>query len=42
LTLDDEWRIGGGVLQKPDGEQHTITAGSVVLACGGFEGTRRC
>ena len=38
LTLDDEGRIGGVVVQKPDGEQRTLTTGSVVLACGGFEG----
>jgi tricarballylate dehydrogenase len=38
LTLDGEGRIGGVVVRKPDGEQRTITAGSVVLACGGFEG----
>ena len=37
LTLDDEGRIGGVVVREPDGEQRTITAGSVVLACGGSE-----
>ena len=38
LTLDDEGWIGGVVVQEPDGEQRTITAGSVVLACGGIAG----
>jgi tricarballylate dehydrogenase len=38
LTLDDEGRMGGVVVRKPDDEQRTISAGAVVLACGGFEG----
>ena len=38
LTLDDEGRIGGVVVREPDGQQRTITAGTVVLSCGGFEG----
>ena len=40
LTLDDEGRVGGVVVSKPDGEQHTFTADAVVLACGGFEGNQ--
>jgi succinate dehydrogenase/fumarate reductase flavoprotein subunit len=38
LTLDDEGRVNGGVVREPDGQQRTITAGTVVLACGGFDG----
>jgi tricarballylate dehydrogenase len=38
LTQDDEGRVGGIVARKPDGQERTITAGTVVLACGGFEG----
>ncbi|MCA1693684.1 MAG: FAD-binding protein [Actinobacteria bacterium] len=38
LTLDDEGRVNGIVVREPDGQQRTITAGTVVLACGGFEG----
>ena len=38
LTQDDEGRIGGIVVRKPDGQSRTITAGTVVLTCGGFEG----
>jgi succinate dehydrogenase/fumarate reductase flavoprotein subunit len=38
LTLDDEGRVDGVGVRKPDGERHTIMAGAVVLACGGFEG----
>ena len=38
LILDDEGRIGGVVVREPDGGQRNITAGTVVLACGGFEG----
>ena len=39
LTLDDG-RVNGVVVRKPDGEQQTFTAGTVVLACGGFEGNQ--
>jgi succinate dehydrogenase/fumarate reductase flavoprotein subunit len=38
LTLDDEGRVNGVVVREPDGQRRTITAGTVVLACGGFEG----
>ena len=38
LALDDEGRVNGIVVRKPDGEQRTITAGTVVLACGSFAG----
>jgi succinate dehydrogenase/fumarate reductase flavoprotein subunit len=38
LTLDDEGRVNGGGVREPDGQQRTITAGTVVLACGGFDG----
>ena len=38
LTLDDEGRVNGLVVREPDGEQRTITAGAVVLACGSFAG----
>ena len=38
LTLDDEGRLNGVVVRQPDGEQRTITAGTVVLACGSFAG----
>jgi succinate dehydrogenase/fumarate reductase flavoprotein subunit len=38
LTLDDEGRVNGIVVRKPDGLLRTITADAVVLACGGFEG----
>ena len=38
LTLDDEGRVNGIVVREPDGQERTITAGAVVLACGGFEG----
>jgi succinate dehydrogenase/fumarate reductase flavoprotein subunit len=38
LTLDDEGRVNGVVVREPDGQQRTITAGTVVLACGGFDG----
>ena len=38
LTLDDGGQINGVVVREPDGQQRTITAGAVVLACGGFEG----
>ena len=38
LTQDDEGRVNGVVVREPDGQQRTITAGTVVLACGGFEG----
>ena len=38
LTLNDEGRVKGVVVREPDGQQRTITAGAVVLACGGFEG----
>ena len=38
LTLDDEGRVNGVVVREPDGEQRTITAGAVVLACGSFAG----
>jgi succinate dehydrogenase/fumarate reductase flavoprotein subunit len=38
LTLDDEGRVNGVVIRKPDGLLRTLTADAVVLACGGFEG----
>ncbi|MGI8728771.1 MAG: FAD-binding protein [Solirubrobacteraceae bacterium] len=38
LILDDERRVGGVLVQEPDGQQRTITADAIVLACGGFEG----
>jgi succinate dehydrogenase/fumarate reductase flavoprotein subunit len=38
LNLDDGGRIGGVVVRNAGGEERTITADSVVLACGGFEG----
>lgn len=38
LTLDGEGRVNGVVVRKPDGLSRTITADTVVLACGGFEG----
>ncbi|WP_047866361.1 FAD-binding protein [Rubrobacter aplysinae] len=38
LTVDDEGRVGGIVVRKPDGQQRTITAHTVILACGGFGG----
>jgi tricarballylate dehydrogenase len=38
LTLDDEGRVNGVVVRKPDGLLRTITADAVVLASGGFEG----
>ncbi len=38
LTLDEEGRVNGVVVRKPDGQPRTITAHTVVLACGGFEG----
>lgn len=38
LTLDDEGRVGGIVVRKPDGLLRTLTADTVVLACGGFGG----
>lgn len=38
LTLDDEGRVGGIVVRKLDGLLRTITADTVVLACGGFGG----
>lgn len=38
LTLDDGGRVGGVVVREPGGRQRTITAGTVVLACGGFAG----
>jgi succinate dehydrogenase/fumarate reductase flavoprotein subunit len=37
LTLDDG-QVNGVVVREPDGGQRTITAGAVILACGGFEG----
>jgi len=40
LTLDDEGRVDGIVVCEPDGQPRTITAGTVVLACGGFEGNQ--
>jgi hypothetical protein len=38
LTLDDEGRVNGVVVREPDGQRRIITAGTVVLACSGFEG----
>ncbi len=38
LALDDEGGISGIVVRKPDGQLRTITAHTVVLACGGFAG----
>ncbi|WP_281689999.1 FAD-binding protein [Pseudonocardia thermophila] len=38
LKLDDEGRVVGVVVRKPDGLLTTITGKAVVLACGGFEG----
>jgi succinate dehydrogenase/fumarate reductase flavoprotein subunit len=38
LTLDDDGRVNGVVVRKPDGLLRTITGDAVVLACGGFEG----
>lgn len=38
LTLDEEGRVTGVVVRKPDGVECTITASTVVLACGGFQG----
>ncbi|WP_166395787.1 FAD-binding protein [Rubrobacter marinus] len=38
LTLDGEGRVNGIVVREPDGQQRAITADTVVLACGGFEG----
>lgn len=38
LALDDGGRVDGIVVRKPDGLARTITARTVVLACGGFEG----
>lgn len=38
LILDGEGRTNGIVVRKPDGLERTITADTVVLACGGFEG----
>lgn len=38
LTLDDEGRVDGVIVREPDGQQRTITAGAVVLACGSFAG----
>lgn len=39
LTLGDDGRAAGVVVNEPDGSQRTITADAVVLACGGFEGS---
>lgn len=38
LSLDDEGRVNGVVVRKPDGLLRTIHGDAVVLACGGFEG----
>ncbi|MDW8403835.1 FAD-binding protein [Chloroflexus sp.] len=38
LTLDDEGRVNGIVVRKPDGLLKTLKGRAVVLACGGFEG----
>ncbi len=38
LTLDDEGRVNGIVVRQPDGQPRTITADTVVLACGGAQG----
>jgi tricarballylate dehydrogenase len=38
MSIDDEGRVNGVVVRGPDGQSRTITAGAVVLACGGFEG----
>lgn len=40
LTLDDEGRVDGVVVRKRDGLLRTITADTVVLACGGFQGNQ--
>ncbi len=38
LTQDDEGQVNGIVVRQPDGQERTIATGTVVLACGGFEG----
>lgn len=39
LNLDDEGRVNGVVVRGPDGAERSLTAGAVVLACGGFQGS---
>ncbi|MYW01730.1 FAD-binding protein [Streptomyces sp. SID3343] len=38
LCTDDAGRVNGVLVRGPDGLVRTLSSGSVVLACGGFEG----
>ena len=40
LSVSEEGDINGIVVRNPHGRMQTLKAGSVVIACGGFEGNR--